>query len=46
MSRKSLQHIALNTKSESQKPKANSIFKTAEDIDVHAVFLLRIWKND
>ncbi len=35
MSRKSLQHIALNTKSESQKPKADSIFKTAEDIDVN-----------
>ena len=45
MSRKSLQHIALNTKSESQKPKANSIFKTAEDIDVKSTYSKDDLKN-
>jgi methylmalonyl-CoA mutase len=45
MSRKSLQHIALNTKSESQKPKADSIFKTAEDIDVKSTYSKDDLKN-
>jgi len=45
MSRKSLQHIALNTKPESQKPKADSIFKTAEDIDVKSTYSKDDLKN-
>ena len=45
MSRKSLQHIALNTKPESQKPKAHSIFKTAEDIDVKSTYSKDDLKN-
>jgi methylmalonyl-CoA mutase len=45
MSRKSLQHIALNTKSESQKPKADSIFKIAEDIDVKSTYSKDDLKN-
>jgi methylmalonyl-CoA mutase len=42
MSRKNLQHIALKTKVNGQKSLAKSIFKTAEDIDVHSTYT----KND
>ena len=38
MSRKNLQHITLKSKSEHQKPLANSSFQTAEDIEVKSTY--------
>ena len=38
MQRKNLQHIKINAEAKSQKPKASSTFKTAEDIDIKSTY--------